>query len=316
MTDYIDVPKTPEDLEIERVTRLGKSFNFLNKQWIGVSFVHMAIIMLMFSAHGGGLIGIATTVAVLVMVLGIDLALMWLSQYIAVQKQYRQPVGFWAWIAFVMALLVEWTFNTGALWANMPAAEKFPPVLSQAISITFGTFVALIIYVSATIPTRLARTALFIAEDAQRRKNSEAERQRNRDEAERKRCEKEASITIRDVPFVPLESHNETVMPQKQLPDSAPTLAFPSSNGKAAFSTSDVPAIIKMLYGKRVQTFGTATELAQLCGWASPSSGAKALEILHKNGVVAKSANGWKVNWKIAQPLMLATDTPDKGATQ
>ena len=48
---------------------------------------------------------------------------------------------------------------------------------------------ALIIYVSATIPTRLARTSIAIAEADKRKKELEADRRRAREEAERRREE-------------------------------------------------------------------------------------------------------------------------------
>lgn len=301
-------PKTAEDIEIERVTKLGNSFTLLNKQWIGVSFVHMAMIMLLFTSHGTGAVWFFTTAAALIMVLGIDLALMWLAVYIATQKQYHQPVGFWAAIAFLVCLAVEWTFNTGALWANMPAADRLPPVLSKTIAVTFGTFVALIIYVSATIPTRLARTALHIAEEARYRREEEEEKQRNREEARQKRREADerrrqreemANMpTVTEVAFVPVERHNE------QLPP--PTTTMPRvGNGKAPFATSDVPAIVRVLYDKRIQRFKSVAELAELVGWSAPSSGATALAHLQKAGVVGqKTDDGYKINWRTAQPLM------------
>jgi hypothetical protein len=301
-------PKTVEDLEVERATSLSNAFNFLNKMWIGVSFVHMAMIMLLFTAHGTGLVWLVTTAAALVMVLGIDLALMRLSVYITIQREYRQPVGFWAWIVFLVSLAVEWTFNTGALWANMPGPEKLPPALSKTIAVTFGTFVALIIYVSATIPTRLARTAIVIREQARREREAEEEKQRNRDEARRKQQEAEerqrererlaTMPKVTDVSFVPLESHNE------QLPP--PTATMPRiGNGKAPFATNDLPAIIRVLYDKRIQRFKSVAELAELVGWSAPSSGATALANLQKAGVVGqKTENGYKINWRVAQPLM------------
>lgn len=309
-------PKTAEDLEIERATSLSNAFNFLNKMWIGVSFVHMAMIMLLFTAHGTGVVWFFTTAAALVMVLGIDLALMRLSVYITIQREYHQPVGFWAWIVFLVSLGVEWTFNTGALWANMPGPEKLPPALSKTIAVTFGTFVALIIYVSATIPTRLARTALVIREQAEQRRRDEAERQRNRDEhrrkqeeaAERRRQREESANapTVTTVDFVPSQSHNEP----KSLPETPTTATLRTGNGKAEIGTGDIAAIIRALYDGRVKAFRTADELCALCGWSARSSGTKAIANLKAAGVVTANSGGggYAVNWKTAQPIMLAAE--------
>lgn len=143
----------------DRVSGLRSNFGFLNKLWIGVSFVHMAMVMLMYGESLSGLSWLINTAATMVMVLGIDLALMWLSSYIELQTSQKQDIGAFPWLAFVVSLLVELGFNIGALWSHAPPALGW---LGKALAVIFGTFVALIIYVSATIQSRLDRTQEYI----------------------------------------------------------------------------------------------------------------------------------------------------------
>lgn len=287
----------PAELEIERLNTLRSRFGLLNKQWIAVSFVHMAVVMMLFSDGS-----IITTVALLVMVLGIDLALMWLSTYLEIQRRFKQPVGLFPWLAFFFSLFVEWGFNTAALWSHRPSPDVLPEALSKGLAFTFGTFVALIIYVSATIQTRLDRTINFIhsAEAAAQRKRAleEAEQRRQEEEAEheRRRRAREAELRLRqlEAQFSPVESHKEAV---EALPSPDPAGQMERrGNGKAAISTSDVPAMLEALREAGVTRLENAAQLRDICGWASYATATRARDVLLAAGVLREDGTGFIVN--------------------
>lgn len=282
-------PQDPQSIDQSQVASLRRSFGLLNKQWIGVSFIHMSITMLLFS--DGGLI---TTAAILIMVLGIDLALMWLSGYIEIQRRFYQPVGFFAWTAFVIALLLEFSFNTAALWAHRPDPSKFPDGASKATAVAFGSFVALIIYVSATVQSKLDRTRLAVDDHyAELRRHAEAQRQRD-DEARQKREEAEAYRRQRaeeqrlwreeQERNRRLESHSET---SKALPaPSEAAILERRGNGKAAVLASDVSAIAAIIEAAGVTHIESTAMLGRLCGWTSSSTPPKARDALIDAGIL------------------------------
>jgi hypothetical protein len=282
-------PQDPQALDQQQISQLRKHFGWLNKQWIAVSFVHMSITMLLFSGNTTGLVWLVTVGAIQVMVLGIDLALLWLSAYIEAQRRFKQPVGFFHWSAFVVALGLEFGFNTAALWSHRPPPDVFPSGASKLLSVVFGAFVALIIYVSATSQSKLDRTRLaiddFYAEqrrqaDQQRQRDEDARRKREEDEEYRRRRREEQERNRR------LESHNET----KSLPE--PVALGRIGNGKARIPTGDVPAILTALREAGVTRFGTAKELGEICGWSSPSSATAARDALLSAGALREMPGG------------------------
>lgn len=265
------------------------NFRKLNKMFIAVSFVHMAFTMMAFTYGLVGLPWLIVAAATLVMVLGIDLALMWLSAYIGIQLKHKQPIGFWNWLSFIIALVVEVAFNTASLILHMPPAMGF---FGYLIAGTFGSFVALIIYTSATAPNRLRRTLEYIAH----LEKVEAENERKRLEVERKQQRQQAMHER----FEALQSHNET---SAMLPAPDDDAAIRTSNGKSAISADDIHAILKVLYDKQVMEFKTKQDLRRLLGFASTSSGTKAYETLQRNNMVEVSESGYAIIWENANAI-------------
>lgn len=284
----IEYEKQPDD-EHADIQNLITNFRRLNKMFIAVSFVHMAFTMLAFT-HG--LVGFAWFIvacATMAMVLGIDLALMWLSAYIGIQLKHKQPIGFWNWLAFIIALAVEVTFNTASLIIHMPPNMGF---FGYLIAGTFGSFVALIIYASATAPNRLRQTIDYIKHI----ERVDAENERKRLEAQRKQQRQQAMHER----FESSESHNETIA---MLPEPDESAALRTTNGKSAISADDIHAILKVLYEKNITEFKTKQDLRRLLGFTSTSSGTKAFDTLQRYAMVEAGESGYEIIWDNANAI-------------
>jgi hypothetical protein len=263
--------------DTDRITGLRTNFGHLNKLWIVVSFVHMAMVMLLYGESLTGLGWFINLVSTIIMVLGIDLALMWLSSYIELQTTHKQPIGAWPWTAFGVSLLVELGFNIGALWSHAPASLGW---LGKVLAVVFGTFVALIIYVSATIQSRLDRTREYIAtvQRSEAKRRADEARQQER---EARQQEREAQQQNRA-----LESHNEALPPPNEA-----TL-MPASNGKSRIAADDLRAIVRVLYEQNITQLDNAGQLRELCGWSSYSTSSKARDNLLSAGILREVAGG------------------------
>lgn len=284
---------TPEQVEIKNAHDLQSRFKWLGIGWIGVSFVHMYALMKLFKVEG-----FIEEASLFIMVLGIDLALLYLATYVAIQRRKKQPVGCFMWLGFTFALLVEWTFNIGALWGNRPDNSVIPTALSSAISIIFGTFVPLIIYVSSAIPSMLDRTIRSIRDEAlweaKRALQEELDQEAKVHELEMERLRREREIhlvTVRDVTENnPLESH-KGLMDALPPPDES-TQMERRGNGKSEISTSDVPAMVEALRAAGIRRLDKTADLRSIGGWSSNTSAGKARDALLAAGVLREDGRG------------------------
>ena len=320
---------TPAELELRAIDRQQRRFGRLSLLAIVVSFVHMAAALALFSGAAWYEVGAALAMTALV-----DVATWMLAGYFDYAARRQLACSRWIKVTFGFALAISMFLNGAYLYANRPASlpglmgiaiaaafAVFVPLLIGVASLIRGELEddRLRIEQQAAKPVALAapapvpsprRTSLpsthrpptFANSDAGARTSS-ANRQTfaNNGATPQPNGDNDASVFANDgaehgpasVAAAPLIANTETTTENT-------TAAFanegtPPAASVAPISTSDVEAIAAALRSANVTQFANARALAKICGWASSSSGHKALKHLLDAGVVRATGDGYTV---------------------
>lgn len=129
----------------------SRRFWWLSATAIGVSYVHQAGSLLLFSGDTW-----YDTAAALGQIGIVDAGLWMLSEYLYEAAQAGRRRG-WAILAFLIASVVSVGLNFTYLWTNRPPPETLNEWMSGAIASVFAIFIPLLIGVAGLIRADLAR---------------------------------------------------------------------------------------------------------------------------------------------------------------
>lgn len=138
------------DAERAVITRQQRTFSVISAFAIGVSFVHMAAALALFSGPAWYEVGAALAMTLLVAV-----ATWAIVGYQAYARRRRLRRSRWVGALFGVALVISMTRNGAYLYAHRPASDRLPEWLSLGIAFALAAFVPLLIGVAS-----LARGAL------------------------------------------------------------------------------------------------------------------------------------------------------------
>lgn len=282
------------ELEIAGIERQQRRFAWLSLLAIVVSFIHMASALALFSRAEW-----YERAAALAMTGLVDVATWIVAGYLDFARRQRSRSR-WAQILFAFALVISMFLNGAYLYANRPSAEILPEWMSVCVALAFAVFVPMLIGVAALIRGDLEnqRLELLVAQTndfslvAQPAFDAAPERDNEHNVALQ---EKNTAVQLpspqvtNDQAAVTLQPTNSGTAPPAQ-PRSA-------TNGKALLATNDVAGMLRTLRQAQVREFANARELARLCGWASSSSGPRALRALLDAGAVVQRGETYFINW-------------------
>lgn len=132
-------------------TTHARRFTILSWLAIGVSYVHQAASLLLFS--GAGWLDVAAGLGMTAIV---DLALWMLGEYLYEARRAGRKAG-WALLAFLIAIAVSIGLNFVYLYTHRPKDAVLTEWVSTPVAAVFAVFVPLLIGVSGLIRADLAR---------------------------------------------------------------------------------------------------------------------------------------------------------------
>lgn len=129
--------------EIKRLQMMQDWTTLQGKLWIGISFTHMMVTMLLFRTTADGLWRIIQTIVIGVTVLLLDLGIMHYSHVLYKAKDAGLETPIRVLLTYWIAVASEWVFNFASLYSNRPPAAKMPGFMSTGLAVLFGSFVTL-----------------------------------------------------------------------------------------------------------------------------------------------------------------------------
>ena len=201
MSDKKAPNKIALEREIKRLQMMQDWTTLQGKLWIGISFTHMMVTMLLFRTTADGLWRIIQTGVIGVTVLLLDLGIMHYSHILYKAKEAGLETPIRVLLTYYIAVASEWVFNFASLYSNRPPAAKMPGAMSTGLAVLFGSFVTLSILNAPLLVSFLdkiiydnlaAQSDLIKAEQAEQERKARAEReeQDRRDELARRNAER------------------------------------------------------------------------------------------------------------------------------
>jgi len=153
------VTVTSEHLELQASDRQQRRFSWLSLLAIGVSFVHMAAALALFSRTAWYERGAALAMTGLV-----DVATWGLAGYFDYARRRRLSRSGWIKALFGFALAISMFLNGAYLYANRPPSDVLPQWMSIGIAAAFAVFVPMLIGVASLIRGELEDDRLRTAQ--------------------------------------------------------------------------------------------------------------------------------------------------------